>query len=176
MDQFFLVHKAQHVGDLVALLAAQAAGVGGVVVDQTAGHALASHMDVDKVAFTGSTPVGRSVMVAAAQSNLKRVSLELGGKSPAIVCGDVDVDTAVDETSFALFFNHGQCCCAGSRLFVHESIYDEFVDQWLDRNVLKVYIFVLNLILDESMADGRPAPILRARSWGSVGCRSRRKI
>jgi len=94
---------------------------------KTAGHALASHMDVDKVAFTGSTPVGRSVMVAAAQSNLKKVSLELGGKSPAIVCADADVDKAVDETSFALFFNQGQCCCAGSRLFVHESIYDEFV-------------------------------------------------
>jgi len=94
---------------------------------KTAGHALASHMDVDKVAFTGSTPVGRSVMVAAAQSNLKRVSLELGGKSPAIVCADADIDKAVDETSFALFFNHGQCCCAGSRLFVHEAIYDEFV-------------------------------------------------
>jgi len=67
------------------------------------------------------------VMVAAAQSNLKRVSLELGGKSPAIVCADADIDKAVDETSFALFFNHGQCCCAGSRLFVHEAIYDEFV-------------------------------------------------
>jgi len=94
---------------------------------KTAGHALASHMQVDKVAFTGSTPVGRSVMVDAAMSNLKRVSLELGGKSPAIVCADVDVDKAVDEASFALFFNHGQCCCAGSRLFVHEAVYDEFV-------------------------------------------------
>jgi len=84
-------------------------------------------MEVDKVAFTGSTPIGRTVATAAAQSNLKRVSLELGGKSPAIVCADADIDKAVDDTSFALFFNHGQCCCAGSRLFVHESIYDEFV-------------------------------------------------
>jgi len=93
----------------------------------TAGAALSQHMDVDKVAFTGSTEVGRMVMRDAAMSNLKKVTLELGGKSPAIVCEDADIDKAVDDTNFALFFNQGQCCCAGSRLYVQESIYDEFV-------------------------------------------------
>lgn len=95
----------------------------------TAGAALAEHMDVDKVAFTGSTEVGRLVMGAAARSNLKPVTLELGGKSPMIICEDADVDAAVELAHFALFFNMGQCCCAGSRTFVHESIYDEFVEK-----------------------------------------------
>jgi aldehyde dehydrogenase (NAD+) len=95
----------------------------------TAGAALASHMDVDKVAFTGSTEVGRLVMEAAAKSNLKRVTLELGGKSPNIVFADTDVDEAVEGAHFGLFFNHGQCCCAGSRVFVEEKIYDQFVEK-----------------------------------------------
>jgi len=99
---------------------------------ETAGAALAAHADVDKVAFTGSTEVGKLVM-RAATGNLKRVSLELGGKSPAIVCEDADVDAAVEQTHFALFFNHGQCCCAGSRLFVHAKIYDEFVERAVER-------------------------------------------
>mmetsp|Transcript_28494 Transcript_28494/g.91305 ORF Transcript_28494/g.91305 Transcript_28494/m.91305 type:complete len:497 (+) Transcript_28494:329-1819(+) len=94
---------------------------------ETAGAALSEHMDVDKVAFTGSTEVGRTVMEAAARSNLKKVSLELGGKSPVIVCEGVDVDFAVEQASYALFFNHGQCCAAGSRCYVHDSVYDEFV-------------------------------------------------
>ncbi len=93
----------------------------------TAGAALARHMDVDKVAFTGSTEVGRLVMEAAAKSNLKRVTLELGGKSPNIIFADTDVDEAVEGAHFGLFFNHGQCCCAGSRVFVEERIYDQFV-------------------------------------------------
>lgn len=94
----------------------------------TAGAALASHMDVDKLAFTGSVEVGKKVMVMAAESNLKPVTLELGGKSAAIVMDDVlDLDKVVDEAHFGLFFNQGQCCCAGSRVFVHEKIYDEFV-------------------------------------------------
>ncbi|XP_024544108.1 aldehyde dehydrogenase family 2 member B7, mitochondrial [Selaginella moellendorffii] len=95
----------------------------------TAGAAIASHMDIDKVAFTGSTEVGRSVMEAAARSNLKPVTLELGGKSPFIVCGDADIDKALELSHLALFFNQGQTCCAGSRTFVHESVYDEFVDK-----------------------------------------------
>jgi aldehyde dehydrogenase (NAD+) len=99
----------------------------------TAGMALASHMDVDKIAFTGSTGTGRKIMKAAAESNLKKVTLELGGKSPAIVFPDVDIDAAVEGTHFALFFNHGQVCCAGSRVFVHESIYDEFVEKSVQR-------------------------------------------
>ena len=93
----------------------------------TAGAALSGHMDVDKIAFTGETGTGKIVMTAAAQSNLKRVSLELGGKSPNIVFADADLDAAVEGAYFGLFFNQGQCCTAGSRLFVQESIYDEFV-------------------------------------------------
>ena len=72
-------------------------------------------MDVDKVAFTGSTEVGHLIMEAAAQTNLKRVTLELGGKSPNIVFADADMDEAIEGSHFALFFNQGQCCCAGSR-------------------------------------------------------------
>ena len=95
----------------------------------TAGGALARHMDVDKIAFTGSTEVGKIIMKAAAESNLKRVTLELGGKSPNIVFADADMDAAVEGSHFALFFNQGQCCCAGSRVFVEEKVYDQFVEQ-----------------------------------------------
>jgi len=104
----------------------------------TAGGSLAEHMDVDKVAFTGSTEVGKLVMGAAARSNLKPVTLELGGKSPMIICADADVDQAVELAHFALFFNMGQCCCAGSRTFVHESIYDEFVEKSKARALKRV--------------------------------------
>jgi len=99
----------------------------------TAGAALARHMDVDKVAFTGSTEVGHLVMKAAAESNLKRVTLELGGKSPNIIFADADMDKAVEGSHQALFFNQGQCCCAGSRTFVEETCYDEFVTKSVDR-------------------------------------------
>nr|AEV54527.1 aldehyde dehydrogenase ALDH2B4_V2 [Vitis vinifera] len=95
----------------------------------TAGAALASHMDVDKIAFTGSTDTGKIVQELASKSNLKPVTLELGGKSPFIVCEDADIDQAVELAHFALFFNQGQCCCAGSRTFVHESVYDEFIEK-----------------------------------------------
>jgi aldehyde dehydrogenase (NAD+) len=95
----------------------------------TAGAALAAHMDVDKIAFTGETSTGKLVMTAAAQSNLKRVSLELGGKSPNIVLADADLDAAIEGAYFGLFFNQGQCCVAGSRLFVEEKVYDEFVQR-----------------------------------------------
>jgi len=95
----------------------------------TAGAAIANHMDVDKVAFTGSTEVGHLIMEAAAKTNLKRVTLELGGKSPNIVFADADMDQAIEGSHFALFFNQGQCCCAGSRLFVEEKAYDEFVER-----------------------------------------------
>ncbi len=96
---------------------------------ETAGAAIAEHMDVDKVAFTGSTEVGKIIMKAAAGSNLKRVTLELGGKSPNIVFADADIDAAVEGAFFALFFNQGQCCCAGSRLFVEGKVYDQFVEK-----------------------------------------------
>ncbi|KDO82484.1 hypothetical protein CISIN_1g009035mg [Citrus sinensis] len=95
----------------------------------TAGAALASHMEVDKLAFTGSTTTGKIVLQLAAKSNLKPVTLELGGKSPFIVCEDADVDKAAELAHYALFFNQGQCCCAGSRTFVHESVYDQFVEK-----------------------------------------------
>lgn len=93
----------------------------------TTGAFLSSHMDVNKVAFTGSTEVGRLIMEAAARSNLKRVSLELGGKSPLVVFDDADVDEAVTIAHNGIFANHGQNCCAASRTFVHEKVYDEFV-------------------------------------------------
>uniref|UniRef100_A0ACD5XXL7 Uncharacterized protein n=1 Tax=Avena sativa TaxID=4498 RepID=A0ACD5XXL7_AVESA len=95
----------------------------------TAGSALASHMDVDKLAFTGSTVTGKIIMELSARSNLKPVTLELGGKSPFIIMDDADVDHAVELAHYALFFNQGQCCCAGSRTFVHERVYDEFVEK-----------------------------------------------
>jgi len=95
----------------------------------TAGAALSGHMDVDKIAFTGETGTGKIVMTAAANSNLKRVSLELGGKSPNVVFADADLDAAVEGAYFGLFFNQGQCCCAGSRLFVEEKVHDEFVSR-----------------------------------------------
>jgi aldehyde dehydrogenase (NAD+) len=99
----------------------------------TAGAAVASHMDVDKIAFTGSTEVGRLIMEAAAKSNLKRISLELGGKSPNIIFADSDLDEAVEGAHMGLFVNQGQSCCAGSRVFVEEEIYDAFVEKSVAR-------------------------------------------
>jgi len=99
----------------------------------TAGAAIANHMDIDKVAFTGSTEVGRLVMQAAGQSNLKRVSLELGGKSPNIVFADADMDQAIEGCHFGVFFNQGQVCCAGSRIYVEEKAYDSFVERSVAR-------------------------------------------
>jgi phenylacetaldehyde dehydrogenase len=92
-----------------------------------AGAPLAAHDLVDKIAFTGSTEVGK-LIVGAARGNLKKVTLELGGKSPAIVFPDADLDKAIAGTASAIFFNHGQCCCAGSRLYAHESVYDKVVE------------------------------------------------
>nr|XP_007151102.1 hypothetical protein PHAVU_004G018000g [Phaseolus vulgaris]ESW23096.1 hypothetical protein PHAVU_004G018000g [Phaseolus vulgaris] len=103
-----------------------------------AGAALCTHMDVDKLAFTGSSDTGRRVLELSARSNLKPVTLELGGKSPFIVCKDADIDAAVEAAHSALFFNQGQCCCAGSRTFVHESIYDEFVEKAKTRAIKRV--------------------------------------
>jgi len=94
---------------------------------ETAGAALAAHNDVDKVAFTGSTEVGKLIVAAAAASNLKKLTLELGGKSPNIVFDDADT-SAVEGAANAIFFNHGQCCVAGSRLFVQEDRFDEVVN------------------------------------------------
>ena len=93
---------------------------------ESAGAALANHPDVDKITFTGSTDVGR-LLVKASAGNLKRVSLELGGKSPNIVFADADLEAALKGVFMGIFFCQGEICSAGSRLFVEESIYDEFV-------------------------------------------------
>jgi phenylacetaldehyde dehydrogenase len=117
--------SALRLGELI-----QEAGIPDGVVNivpgygETAGAALAAHPDVDKVAFTGSTEVGKLIVQAAA-GNLKKVSLELGGKSPNIVLSDVDLETAIPGAAFSIFFNHGQCCSAGSRLYVQKKIFDE---------------------------------------------------
>lgn len=105
------------------------AGVVNIIsgVGSIAGAAIASHMDIDKVAFTGSTVVGRDILQAASRSNLKKITLELGGKSPNIVFDDADVDDAVSWVNFGIFFNNGQVCCAGSRVYVQSGIYDRFV-------------------------------------------------
>src|ERR1700678_2939743 len=93
---------------------------------ETAGAALASHPDVQKVAFTGSTDVGR-LIVQAASKDLRKVSLELGGKSPNIILDDADLDAAMAGATAVIFFTHGQCCNAGSRLFIQEKVFDRVV-------------------------------------------------
>jgi phenylacetaldehyde dehydrogenase len=120
--------SALRLGELI-----QQAGIPDGVVNivtgfgETAGAALAAHPDVDKVAFTGSTEVGK-LIVRAASGNLKKVTLELGGKSPNIVLDDADLETAVPGAASAIFFNHGQCCCAGSRLYVQKKAFDKVVE------------------------------------------------
>ena len=99
---------------------------------ETAGAALAAHNDVDKVAFTGSTEVGKMIVKAAA-GNLKKVSLELGGKSPNVVFKDADMKKAIQGAAMAIFFNHGQCCCAGSRLYIEKDAFDEVVEGVADQ-------------------------------------------
>lgn len=91
------------------------------------GAAISEHMRIRKVAFTGSTVTGRRIMAAAAQSNLKKVTLELGGKSPVLVFDDVDMETAVPWIALSILFNMGQDCCAGSRLFVQRDVHDVLV-------------------------------------------------
>src|SRR5947209_980134 len=118
----------------VAALAQEAGFPDGVVnvvpgYGPTAGAAVSGHMDIDKVAFTGEYLTGQIVSEAAAKSNLKRVSLELGGKSPNVVFADADLDAAVEGAYFGLFFNQGTYCCAGSRLFVEDRIPDQFVEK-----------------------------------------------
>lgn len=121
--------SALRLGELI-LEAGFPPGVVNIITgDHVAGAALASHKGVDKVAFTGSTEVGKKVMTAAA-ANLKRVSMELGGKAPNIIFADADVDLAVQGAVTAIFFNQGEVCCAGSRLYVDEKIHDEFIEKF----------------------------------------------
>merc|ERR1719389_950781 len=94
-----------------------------------AGDMIARHMDISKVAFTGSSAVGHKIVVAAGQTNMKKVTLELGGKSPLIICKDADLKQAAQACHLGLFVNMGQCCCASSRIFIHESIQEEFVKE-----------------------------------------------
>ena len=110
----------------------QEAGLPGGVVNIVtgfgdAGAALTAHDDVDKVAFTGSTEVGKLIVKASA-GNLKKVSLELGGKSPNVVYADADLDAAITGAANGIFFNHGQCCNAGSRLYVQKGVFDDVVN------------------------------------------------
>ena len=95
----------------------------------TAGEALGRHMDVDKVAFTGSIRTARALMKASGESNLKRLSLELGGKSPNIIFPDADLERASKAAFWGIYANKGEVCSAGSRLLVHEKIYDAFRGQ-----------------------------------------------
>ena len=99
----------------------------------TTGEALARHPGVDKIAFTGSTEVGRRLMVCAAESNLKKVSLELGGKSPFIIFPDADLDKAIDKLFGGIFVNKGEICNAASRLLLHEDIYESFTQRVVER-------------------------------------------
>jgi phenylacetaldehyde dehydrogenase len=119
---------AMRLGELIEE-AGLPAGVLNIVTGRgaTAGSALASHPDVDKVAFTGSTQTGRAILDAS-KGNLKRVSLELGGKSPVILMKDADLDLAIGGAANAIFFNAGQVCVAGSRAYVHASIYDRVIE------------------------------------------------
>ncbi|KAL6507724.1 Aldehyde dehydrogenase 2 member C4 [Orobanche gracilis] len=121
LSALFLAHLAK--------LAGIPDGVLNVVTGygHSAGAAISSHMDIDKISFTGSTEVGRKVMQAAAASNLKPVTLELGGKSPFIVFDDVDVNKIADLALRGILYNKGEICVAGSRVFVQEGIYDKFV-------------------------------------------------
>jgi len=98
-----------------------------------AGAAISSHMEIDKVAFTGSTLVGKKILQAAGMSNCKNVTLELGGKSPMIVFDDANVDDAVEAAHHAIFFNQGECCAAGSRTYVQDAVADEFMRKAVTR-------------------------------------------
>ncbi|WVQ81729.1 hypothetical protein IAT38_003854 [Cryptococcus sp. DSM 104549] len=93
----------------------------------TTGDAISRHLDIDKVAFTGSVATGRRISIAAAESNLKKVTLELGGKSPVLIFDSADVEEAADWTAMGIWFNSGQDCCAGSRVYVQEGIYEKFL-------------------------------------------------
>ena len=102
-------------------------------VGEVAGAALSQHRDVDMISFTGSTEVGRNIICASANSNLKKMSLELGGKSPFVIFDDANLDAAVDSACMTIFYNQGQTCTAGSRLFVQKSIKHKVIDMILDK-------------------------------------------
>lgn len=133
-----IVFKPAEATPLTTLLLAQLvkeagfpSGVFNVVngLGRETGAALSEHHGIDKISFTGSTATGRNITVAAAQSNLKKVTLELGGKSPSLVFDSADIDEAVKWSAFGVFENAGQSCSAGTRLLVHENVYEDFVQK-----------------------------------------------
>ncbi|GAB6020801.1 hypothetical protein CHUAL_003459 [Chamberlinius hualienensis] len=95
----------------------------------TAGAALSEHMDIDKISFTGSGEIGCIIQMASAKSNLKKVTLELGGKNPLVIWSDANLDLAAAVAIEGCFYNHGQTCCASTRIYVHEDIHDQFVEK-----------------------------------------------
>ena len=119
---------ALRIGELAIEAGFPAGAINIVPGDGETGKLVAQHPGIDKIAFTGSTEVGLEVMRNASR-DLKRVTLELGGKSPVVVCEDADIDKAVATAHLGLFLNQGQCCCAGSRVFVHENVYEKFVQK-----------------------------------------------
>ncbi len=136
------VIKTSEKTPLTALLCAQLikdAGFPSGVVNIVSGFGpdcgkfLALHPDVDKVAFTGSSKVGHEIVKYSGESNLKKCTLELGGKSPLIICDDADLNKAVDAAFIGLFLNHGQCCCASSRIYVDAKIHDEFAERMVEK-------------------------------------------
>ncbi|XP_011074009.1 aldehyde dehydrogenase family 2 member C4 [Sesamum indicum] len=136
--QMFVLKVGPALSALYCAHLAKQAGVPDGVINvvtgygSTAGAAISSHMDIDMVSFTGSTETGHRIMQAAATSNLKAVSLELGGKSPFIVFDDADVDRVAPLALVGCFFNQGQICVAGTRTFVQEGIYDKFITRLLE--------------------------------------------
>jgi phenylacetaldehyde dehydrogenase len=118
--------SAMRLADIIAEAGFPAGVVNILTGDGRVGAALVEHPDIDKVAFTGSTEVGKLIMKGSA-SNLKKVSLELGGKSPAIVFDDADLDIAIAGVANGIFFNSGQCCTAGSRIYAHRKIFDKLM-------------------------------------------------
>lgn len=132
--------KTPVTGLMIARLLVEAGFPPGVVnmlsgYGPTCGQAIARHPNIDKVAFTGSSGVGHKIMQYAAETNLKRVSLELGGKSPLLIFDDADLDKAVAVAQLGLFFNGGQCCIASSRVFVQEGVYDAFVAKCVEASL-----------------------------------------
>merc|ERR1719420_1901660 len=129
-----LSEKTPLAGLLVADLIKEAGFPAGVVnilngFGPTTGSAIARHPDLAKVAFTGSSAVGHRIVQDAGATNLKKVTLELGGKSPMIICKDADLDQAANACHLGLFINMGQCCCASSRIYIQEDVHDEFVEK-----------------------------------------------
>lgn len=134
-----LIIKSSELSPLYALKLAELVkeagippGVVNIVTGEgaSAGQALSEHMEVRKVAFTGSTVAGRKIMQAASRTNLKKVSLELGGKGPSIVFDDCDLENALVWTRIGITANNGQICAAGSRIYVQASIYDRFIEAY----------------------------------------------